>query len=457
MQKIGIAILWVAIGFIPSILRAQPVCMEPKTDYLAGTGSKSICAADFNGDGKPDLALGNYASGLSVVLNNGAGGFGAPTGIATGVLPWSLCSADFNGDGKADLATHNNGPGTVSILLGNGTGGFGADIGFGTGLFNNGVSICTGDFDGNGDPDLAIASGFNYMIIALGNGDGTFDSTTQFSTGGGRSILSADFNGDGKADLATTQSLMLGNGTGGFAAPVALSLSATPMSITGADFNGDGKIDLASANMENNITGSFSVALGNGNGTFAAANTFAADSNTVPKLVSSGDFNGDGKVDLASAAIFNNNSGKAIILLGNGSGAFGAPAYFAVDNFPNALVCTDLNVDGKPDLAFATAQSNADTAGQACILLNCNTLGVDEANYIPADISIFPNPAAGTFTVSCPGNMDELKVMDLLGKVLYQIHPNTQSQALSLTENGIYFVLVSSQKQTFLKKVVITR
>lgn len=457
MKKMSTGTAIIAAGLIFPDLYAQSLCFEPPAGYLAGTGTKTVCVADFNGDGKPDLALSNHTTGISIVLNNGDGSFGQPSTLAAGALPWALCSADFNGDGKADLASHNMGPGTVSILLGDGTGNFSTAPGFNTGIFNTEASLCAGDFDNNGDMDLAVGSGFNYMLVALGNGDGTFGSAVQFTTGGGRSITAADFNGDGKTDLATTLSVMSGNGTGGFAAPVSLSLGVAPISLISADFNGDGKADLVATDMNDNTTGNLSIILGNASGNFAVGTFISVGNQTVPSVLCSGDFNGDGKMDVATAAIVNHSVGKVAVLPGNGSGGFGAYTLFAVDSFPQAMVAADLNTDGKTDLALAVSQSNADTAGKADILLNCTTLSLNESDAGGPQAVVYPNPNEGRFTVSCSGTLRELTVTDVSGKVVYQTRPVAQTQTVELTTNGIYVVRVTTEKQTFLKKIVVSR
>lgn len=458
MKKIatGSAII-LAVWMVHPDLYAQQPCFGSPIGYLAGTGTKTVCAADFNNDGKPDLALSNHTAGISVLLNNGDGSFGPPSILAAEALPWALCSADFNGDGKADLASHNMGPGTVSILLGDGTGNFSAAPGFSTGIFNTEASLCTGDFDNNGDIDLAVGSGFNYMLVALGNGDGTFGSATQFTTGGGRSITAADVNGDGKTDLATTLSVMSGNGTGGFGAPVSLAMGVAPISLISDDFNGDGKADLVATDRNDNTTRNLSVILGNGSGNFSVGTPISVGNQTVPSSLCSGDFNGDGKRDLATAVILNHNIGKVAILLGNGNGGFGAYTLFAVDSFPQALTAADLNADGKTDLALAVSQSNADTTGKADILLNCTTLGINKPEDIGPQIAVYPNPNEGVFTVSCPGTPNDLTVTDISGKVVYQTRPIAQTQTVALTANGIYVVRVNTEKQTFVTKILVNR
>jgi hypothetical protein len=168
---------------------------------------------------------------------------------------------DFNGDGKADLVVATQAFSMVSVLLGDGSGGFGAHVEYLAG--HHPSSVAVGDFNGDGKADLAVASeDANFFSILLGNGDGTFSFPSAFSTPGSwageDSVAVGDFNGDGKADLAVAISadvtvpsglcVLLGDGSGGFAAPVEYAAGTAAASVAVGDFNGDGYDDLAAAN-----------------------------------------------------------------------------------------------------------------------------------------------------------------------------------------------------------------
>ena len=320
-----------------------------------------IVHADFNGDGKVDLAVASYEGGdVTVLLGNGDGTFtAAPSLSASGSFPYAIVAADFNGDGKVDLAIPNQIADTVTVLLGNGDGTFtaAADVA----LSSESEEITVGDFNGDGKADLAVSLyAANEIQILLGNGDGTFTvgSTSPTATEP-YAIVTADFNDDGIADLAVSgnyeggMTILLGNGDGTFTA------AATPTGIVDAfgmavgDFNGDGKADLALTGLESS---SLSILLGNGDGTFTTS-TVATPKPGYGIVVS--DFNQDGKADLAISA-YTGETIPMTILLGNGDGTFAvssATATVGAESLQSATA--DFNGDGVPDIAATNLASNS--------------------------------------------------------------------------------------------------
>jgi hypothetical protein len=285
-----------------------------------------VVAADFNGDGKLDLATANQnGNNVSVLLGNGSGGFGTAIDTSVGLSPENLAVGDFNGDGKPDLAVLNTADGTVSILLGNGDGTFSASATPTVGT--SPVGIAVGDFNGDGKLDLVVTDdGDNNVEVFLGKGNGTFGSGVTYTVGTGSkapdAVAVGDFNGDGIPDLAVanfgdgTFSILLGNGSGGFGAPAVVSIgnpaASAPAAIVVGDFNGDGKLDVALADYGEDLVW---TALGNGNGGFGTPSSRSVGdvSPVLPAALATGDLNGDGKLDLV---VPNFNDGNFSILSG---------------------------------------------------------------------------------------------------------------------------------------------
>jgi Domain of unknown function (DUF4347)/FG-GAP-like repeat len=342
--------------------------------------------------------------------------FGAATDFSVGYKPSDITVGDFNGDGNLDLATTNEGSDNVSVLLGNATGGFGTATNFSLGIpvGTNPSAVTVGDFNGDGKLDLAAANYLNDSVsILLGNGTGGFGTATKFAAGDRPyDVTVGDFNGDGKLDLAATNissssvSVLLGNGNGSFGAATNFAVGTNAYavgSVTVGDFNGDGKLDLAAANRAgNNVV---SVLLGDGSGGFGDATNFAVG--TSPSDVAVGDLNGDGKLDLA---VTNSSSNNVSVLLGDGSGSFGAATNFAVGTSPIEVRIGDFNGDGKLDLATANYNSN-----NVSVLLGTGTgsfgAATNVAGLSPSDLAVGDFNGDGKLdltTVNRSGNVSVL-------------------------------------------------
>jgi hypothetical protein len=333
--------------------------------FAAGLGPRSVAVGDFNGDGHLDLAVANYSgSNVSVLLGSGDGSFRPGVSYATGSRPVSVAVGDFNGDGHLDLAVANYSGDSVSVLLGSGDGTFQASPSYFAGTQPRSVAV--GDFTGAGIPDLAVADAGDSLgrgegvSVLLGNGDGTFQAGHTYAAGPGpESVAVGDFNGDGILDLVVANggsnnnnvSVLLGNGDGTFQAARSFAAGVSPSSVAVADFNDDGILDLAVAN--NTIQGTVSVLLGNGNGTFQAPRTYAAG--TDPVSVAVGDFTGADIPDLAVVDEGDSQGrGEGVsVLLGNGDGTFQAQRTFSAGGNPVEVAVGDFNGDGLLDLAVA--------------------------------------------------------------------------------------------------------
>ncbi|MGZ4733148.1 MAG: FG-GAP-like repeat-containing protein, partial [Terriglobales bacterium] len=272
-----------------------------------GSRPQNTVLGDFNNDGRLDLAATNVsANTISVLLGNGDGTFQLQTAYATGASPIAIASGDFNRDGNLDLVAGNAGAATISVYLGNGDGTFLPQQVYAVG--NGPQSIAVADFNGDGFLDLAVLDRNDRNVtILLGQGDGTFqvelnvcEDPLTFPIGeSGQVVATADFNGDGAADLAVTDAqtsrvdVLLGMGDGTFQGQVTYVVGFNPIGLAIADFNEDGVPDLAVANAESNTV---SVLLGVGDGTFQPHVIHGTGS--APEGVSVGDFNGDGNMDL---------------------------------------------------------------------------------------------------------------------------------------------------------------
>ncbi len=298
----------------------------PQVAYPVGTSPAGLVVADFNGDAKPDLAVTNGADGtVSILRGRGDGTFAPQVVVPVGTSPAGLAVADFDGDGRLDLAVANSDDGTVGVLLGHGDGTFARQIAYPAGT--NPQAVAAGDFDGDGKPDLAVAN-----------------------------------------SAEATVSILLGRGDGTFAAQIAYPVGARPMALADGDFDGDGTLDLAVANFDD---GTVSVLPGRGDGTFGpqtvngVASAQPSPQIAQPDSIAVADFNGDGKPDLAVADWSGMSAATVDVLANQGRGRFGAQVTLPVGYAATSVAAGDFNGDGRPDLAV----TNYDD-GTVSILLN---------------------------------------------------------------------------------------
>ena len=385
---------------------------SPQQTFATGMQPISVAVGDFNGDGRPDLAVANFTDEtVSVLLNTTTPGTSTPTfapqqTFATGMEPVSVAAADLNGDGLPDLVVANYGDSTVSVLLNTTTPGaaapsFAPQTTVATGPYP--ASVAVADLNGDGKPDLVVAD-FGYgpnAISVLVNTTApgalapSFATKADFTTyARPSSVVIADLNGDGKPDVVLTaygvvtdpyvmtllNTTVLGAAaiTPDFPQSGTAAVSTGPISVAIGDVNGDGLPDLVVANR-----GSDNVAVllnttapGATAPSFAAPQDFAAGSQ--PFSVAIADLNGDGKPDLVVANIY--DATVSVLLNTTAPGAttlsFAAQQTFAVESGPESLAIADLNGDGRPDIVVANASD-----ATVSVLVNTTTPGATTLSF----------------------------------------------------------------------------
>jgi len=365
-----------------SVILADSVTLtfRAMANYPAGVSPRAVVAVDLNGDGRRELVAVNTGDGaanrgnVSVLLarSDNPGTFQGPVNYPAGDTPRHAAAADFNGDGRADLAVANFFSDNVSILLGDGDGTFRAPVNYPTGRASNAVTIA--DFNGDGRVDVAAVSQGPPGLVAIlaGNGDGTFRLAVSFAVDGmPESAAAGDFNKDGKADLAVsdrqtqTMTVYLGNGTLGFQSVSRYSVGFRPDFLQILDLDRDGNSDVVAATgapgalVYGDSADSAVILYGKGDGTFHGAPNYIVAQ--APGALTVGDFNGDQRPDLAVAsrtspnvAIFNGTGGDRL-----------QPAPALNVRFPGgeaavpaALLTTDFQRDGRTDLVVFDAVQN---------------------------------------------------------------------------------------------------
>jgi hypothetical protein len=355
------------IVFFPVALSTATVTLSAARDYEVGAHPLAVSTADLNGDGKLDLVLANSSDNtISVLLGNGDGTFQTQTTYAVGENPTGIAIADLNGDGQPDLAVTNTNSNTVSLLLGKGDGTFLPQVQYATGAGVSGIVVA--DVNGDGKLDLVTTNSSDSTIsVLLGNGDGTFQTQVTYGAGADPvSVTVGDFNRDGKLDLAVANfvadgyktelaTILLGNGDGTFSPPTSYASNCGDF-VTTADFNGDGNLDLAAVGSAEGEGGGVCIFLGNGDGTFQEYVPYFSPAYAT--WVGAADFNAVDKLDLALSAGANTYPDlTASILFGSGDGAFWTYLDYG-SQLTGQLAIGDFNGDGKLDLAGATLGSN---------------------------------------------------------------------------------------------------
>ncbi len=356
-------------GFTWSTPQSPATAAEPQ----------SIVAADFNGDGIPDLAIGangtvatkNIGS-VELLLGNGNGTFQAAKSF-TGLAGTNLIAADrFVTGGAEDILLVNNSSATTNnglLFLGDGKGGLGTATSLSLGI-DTITAMVVGDFNRDGMEDFIVAGeafGVPAFNVFLGNGNGKFNNGTLNATSDVpiTSLVAGDFTGQGALDLAVVHSdgtvdIFLQDGVGDFYPNAGTMAGSSPTSAAVGDFNGDGKADLA---ITNSGTDNVSILLGDGTGNFTAKTSPVTGSS--PKAIAVGDFNADGVADLAVA---NSGAESVTILLGKGDGTFTAEPALDAGNTPVALAVGRFDGENTADIAVVNEDPASTTSASTATI-----------------------------------------------------------------------------------------
>ncbi len=360
----ALMMVFVLVG-ATSAQAATNASFAPFLSSETGSGPTSVAAADFDGDGRGDMAAANYSveGSVSVLLGNGDGTFKAKVDYPVNLYPVSVAVGDFNRDGRPDLAATSSAiadgnPGRiVSVLLGRGDGTFAPKVDYPTGLAPFGVAVA--DLNADGNPDMAIANrGANTVSVLLGRGDGTFAAKSDYNTGGGpQAIVAGDLDKDGNLDIVTANSdtrvsVLRGRPNGTFSPRAdypggpGVGMFRRP-SLTGlvtGDFNSDGNLDVATAGRSADGTefNSVSVLMGRGDATFAPPAVYY--DSAVSGYVAAADFNQDGHLDLAMST-----EPTISVRLGRADGTFPDKTQFGTGQSGGVDV-GEFNGDEQPDL-----------------------------------------------------------------------------------------------------------
>ena len=348
-----------------------PLGGTPDPDVPAGNGPNVMVAGDVNGDGLPDLVVGNQnEDSVTVYLGDGTGGLVELAPFAAGGLITSMQLRDLNDDTLLDLVSTHYNDDQIQVRLGDGSGAFSTPVVISAP--EGPLDVVVGDFNNDGFEDIAASGhrggGEPWFILAAGNGDGTFglpvETSSRFQAS---SIVAGDLNNDGNLDLAIGVSFFsngnavrtfLGNGDGTFVDLERTefgggSFAGPPRELKLADLNRDGKLDIVGVD---GPTNSVRVLIGNGDGTYQSVASYRASGG--PRDIQVADFNSDGLQDVVFT---NEDSGQVSVLLGDGRGGLGNRVDYRAADFVQRIVVADFNVDGVPD--YAASHFNQDAIG----------------------------------------------------------------------------------------------
>lgn len=340
-----------------------------------GKGAGSVEVEDLNKDCFPDIAVANAEdSSVSILLGDGKENFTQAVGspFFANRYPNDIVIADFNKDGNLDLGIANTEVSFLTILSGNGKGQFqqAAKSPFIVNAKPHTHGIATGDFNGDGNLDLATDSwGVDSVLTIFGDGKGNFDEQRLYKVGKRpyQRLRSADVNKDGKPDIVTTNlegndaTVLLGTGDGKFQEAQGSPFSAgdAPFGVAVGDVNGDNNLDLAIVNSptitaESKGKDGLTILTGNGSGNFLKLKSSPFKTGKSPGRVAIGDISGNGINDI----VVTNYNDKSISMFYMDKSGVAESQIIEVGNRPDGVAIYDMNRDGKNDIIISNYDDN---------------------------------------------------------------------------------------------------
>lgn len=350
------------ITTVPNVVQSTG-CFVPFFDqavnYPAGGNPTNLAVGDFNNDNKQDFVVTNQVSNnVSILLGSGTGTFTSGATLTAGSNPYSVAVGRFNADANDDLAVVNSNSNNVSIFLGNGNGTFSAATNVAAGA--SPISVAIGDFNSDNIRDLAVANfgGFfsGTVTILLGNGTGGFTFVRDLRARTQPSFVAVGrFNNDAIDDIAVSNfgsdsvSVYIGFGNGNFTTQSNYFVGSGPVSLAIFDSNNDSFQDIFTANYNGD---GFSLLGGTSTGVFTGSGSPPGTVGSNPVSLSAGDFVGGNSSPQVAIAL--NGADKVVFANTNSQ----SPNEYSVGVYPNSIVKGDFNGDGRIDLATANSGSN---------------------------------------------------------------------------------------------------
>lgn len=370
-------------------------CFDVST-AACGNNPTPVASGDLNGDGRPDVIVGNLDSDtISLLFHNGAG-FDAPVPHSAGDQPWGVAIGDLNGDDRPDVVVANFGPASsnVHVRFNQGAGVLGPPTTLVAGA--RPITPVIVDLDGDTDNDIVVTNfvGDSFSVFK-NNGNGTFAAAVTYGAGNDpQGMACADLNGDSFPDVVTvdigsdTVSVFMNNGSGVFGVRTPYATGPNPYYCVLVNLDTDGDRDIAITNYNNSNAGSVTVMKNNGDGTFSGRVDYAAGNGPIG--IDAADFDGDCDADLLVSHYLSNS---VMTMINAGGGTFPSRPQTGVAGFGYGLVAGDFDGDGAPDGVVAMRQSNTVTLlGNECWVIGAQ----------PSDASVCPLGTA-QFSVSANG------------------------------------------------------